>query len=122
MTELNTPYAVSLVLLTTVVGILSLFGLRTARGMARSPVQYRQKLTDKDPTHPLATLWIQPGGEESIRSWGIALSRLALVFTLFSFATAGVVSTLIIMDRIGMDRTVSPVVEFLCKFEADLAC
>ncbi len=110
MTELNTPYAVSLVLLTTVVGILSLFGLRTARGMARSPVQYRQKLTDKDPTHPLATLWIQPGGEESIRSWGIALSRLALV------------STLIIMDRIGMDRTVSPVVEFLCKFEADLAC
>lgn len=122
MTELNTPYALWLVLLATVVGILSLFGLRTARGMAKSPVQYRQKLTDNEPTHPLAILWMQPGGEKSIGTWGIALSRLALVFMVFSFATAGVVSTLIIMDSAGMGRAVGPVVEFLSKIEADLAC
>jgi hypothetical protein len=90
--------------------------------MAKSPEQYRRKLMEKEPSHPLAIFWVQPGGEESIRSWGIVLSRLALAYTVFSFATAGVVSALIIMDGAGMDKAVSPVVEFLSKIEADLAC
>jgi hypothetical protein len=121
MTELNTSYALWLVLLATVVGILSLHGLRAARGMAKSPGQYRRRLIEKGPTHPLAILWIQPGGEESIRSWGIALSWLALVYAVFSLATAGIVSALIVMDCAGMDSSVGPVVELLSKVESDLA-
>ena len=122
MTELNTPYALWLVLLASVMGSLSLYGLRTARGMVRFPHQFRQKLVEREPTHLLAILWVHPGGEESIRSWGIALSRLALVYAVLSFSTAGVVSSLIVMDRAGMDRTVGPVVEVLSKIESGLAC
>lgn len=122
MTELNTPYAFWLVSLSTVMGILSLYGLRTARGMARFPQQFRQKLLVREPTHLLAILWIQSGGEESIRRWGIALSILALAYVVFSFATAGIVSSLIVMDSAGMDSALGPLVEVLSKVESRLAC
>lgn len=122
MTELNTPYAIWLVLLSTVTGILSLYGLRVARGMARFPRQYRQKLLGREPTHLLAERWIQSGGEVSIRRWGISLSRIALGYAVFSFAISGIVLSLILMDSMGMDSAVSPLVEVLSKIESKLAC
>lgn len=120
--ELNTPHALWLLLIATVMGVLSLYGLRTARGMAKSPEQYRRKLIEEGSTHPLARLWMQPRGDVSIRSWGRALSRLALAYAVFSFATVVVVSALLILNRAGMDSVVSPIVEVLSKVEADLAC
>lgn len=65
---------------------------------------------------------MQPRGEVSVRRWGGALSRLALAYVVFSFATVVIVSFLLILDRAGMDSVVSPIVEVLSKFEADLAC
>lgn len=122
MMELNTQHALWLLLVATVMGSLSLYGLQAARGMAKSPEKYRRKLIEKGSTHPLARLWMQPRGEVSIRRWGRALSRLALAYAVFSFATFVVVSALLLLDRAEMENVVSPIVEVLSRVEADLAC
>jgi hypothetical protein len=53
---------------------------------------------------------------------GTALSRVAFCYMVFSFAMAGVISVLIVMDRAGFGSAVGPVVELLSKVEAGLAC
>ena len=120
--QLNTPHALWLLLIATVMGILSLYGLQVTRRMTKSPAQYRRKLFEERSTHLLAGLSMQTRGEVLVRRWGGALSRLALVYVVFSFATVVVVSILLILDRAGMDSVVSPIVEVLSKVEADLAC
>ncbi len=120
--QLNTSHALWLLLIATVTGILSLYGLQVTRRMTKLPEQYRRKLFEEGSTHLLAEVWMQPRGEVSVRRWGGALSRLALAYVVFSFATVVVVSFLLILDRAGMDSVVSPIVEVLSKVEADLAC
>lgn len=122
MTELNIPHALWLLLIGTVMAGLSLYGLRAARRMAHSPRLFRQKLIEKQATHALAIIWSQSRSEESIRSWGVMLSRLAITYALISVITVLVVSALLIMHSAGMDSTVSPIVEALARVEADLAC
>lgn len=122
MTELNEPHAVWLVFIATVMGMLGLYGRRVARGMVEAPEMYQRKLLEKRWIHPLAMRWMRPGSVDTIRSWGIGLSRLAFGYAVFSFATVGVISILIVMDCVGFESAVGPVVKLLSKLEADLAC
>ncbi len=122
MTELNLEHAFRLALLGLLVAIVSLYGWRVGQKMVRSPEEFRRMLIKKGSAHPMALLWIQPGGRESIRSWGIVFSRLTLLYAVFSFVIAGVLFALMIMDHFGMNATVGPIVEFLSKFEAGLTC
>lgn len=122
MTELNLEHAFRLALLGLLVGIVSLYGWRVGHKMVKSPEEFRRMLIKKASAHPMALLWIQPGSRESIRSWGIVFSKLALLYAVFSFVIAGVLFALIVMDHFGMNATVGPIAEFLSKFEAGLNC
>jgi len=61
-------------------------------------------------------------GRHGWRAWDRGLSRVAFGYMVLSFAMAGIVSILIVLDRVGFGRAVGPVVELLSKVEAGLAC
>ncbi len=50
-----------------------------------------------------------------------ALSRIATAYAALSFAVAGVLILLMLMDHAGMNQTVGPIAEFLSRFEAGLS-
>ena len=57
----------------------------------------------------------------AMRSWGVAFSRLAMLYAIVSFTTASLLVALMIMDHTGMDHAVRPIADFLSKFEAGLS-
>lgn len=57
----------------------------------------------------------------AMHSWGVTLSRLAMLYAIVSFTTASILVVLMIMDHTGMDHAVRPIAEFLSKFEAGLS-
>lgn len=122
MTELNLEHAFRLALLALLVGSLSLYGWRASRRMAKSPGEYRRMLVRKGSARPVVLPWLRPESNDSIRSWGLFYSRLALLYAVFSFGIAGVLLALIIIDNLGMEAMVGPIAGFLSKFEAGLAC
>jgi len=118
---LNAAHAGELALIATVVGALSVIGWRAARVMLRDPERYRRLLLEKEPWHPLAMLWTRRGGGQLLRRWGLAFSRLAMIYAVVSFSVASVLVALLIMNHTGMNHAVGPITEFLSKFEAGLS-
>ncbi|MBK1881677.1 hypothetical protein JIN85_04585 [Luteolibacter pohnpeiensis] len=119
---LDTRHALSLLLLALAVGILSLMARQAAGQMVRSPEEFRKRWIRRIAEHPLAILFQNDRDGSIIRKWGITFSRLALFYVIFSFSTAIVLLSLLIMNHLGFHDAIAPIAEFLAKFESGLSC